>query len=91
MPLIKNFRGTTIWKAFFFGSLITSLVIILGILIKSRFDTFKDINGNEIKKISKWKYIFLNFLIIFTVNYILCTLLYFIFGFGYGNVAPQNI
>ena len=40
MPLINNFRSTNIWKAFVLNSLAASIVIVIGITVKSHFDTY---------------------------------------------------
>ena len=58
MPLINNFRSTNIWKAFVLNSLVASIVIVIGITVKSHFDTYtiKDDDKGKIKINGNIKY-----------------------------------
>ena len=87
MPLIKNFRATTIWKAFILNSWAASLVIFIALTVKAHFDTYKDENGETIDHITDWKSVFMTLFVTFIASFSAYTLMYFIFGFGAGMLA----
>ena len=82
MPLIKGFRSTTIWKAFVLNSMVPSLVILIAISVKSRFDKYYDNDDNEIKKKTSWKGIFAMLIATFITSMLAYTIMYFVFGYG---------
>lgn len=85
MPLINNFRSTNIWKAFVLNSLVASIVIVIGITVKSHFDTYtiKDDKG-KIKRRTNFISISLTILFTFLTSFVAYTIMYFVFGFGGG-------
>ncbi len=89
MPLINNFRSTNIWKAFILNSLAASIVIVIGISIKSHFDTYtvKNTDENNIERETNFKSISLTIFFTFAASLLAYTIMYFIFGFGGGMLT----
>jgi ABC-type spermidine/putrescine transport system permease subunit I len=92
MPLISGFKSTNIWKAFILNSIMSSLVIIIALTVKSNFDTFsnnKDINKdtNNIKQRTNFKSILLTIVATFISYMIAYSIMYFLFGYGDGMVV----
>ena len=86
MPLIENFKSTSILKAFILNSLASSLIIFIAILVKADFDNY-EIVENNIRRTTTFKSIFFTLLFTFLSSLIAYTLLYFIFGFGEGMLS----
>ena len=86
MPLIENFKSTSILKAFILNSLASSLVIFIAILVKSDFDNYKIIEKNLIRT-TTFKSLLFTLLFTFLSSLIAYTILYFIFGFGGGMLS----
>mgnify|MGYP001182706067 CR=1 FL=1 len=84
MPLINNFRSTNIWKAFVLNSLVASIVIVMGITVKSHFDTYTTDDDSKIKRSSNFTSISLTILFTFLTSFVAYTIMYFVFGFGGG-------
>lgn len=89
MVLIKGFKGTTIWKAFFLNSLASSIIIVFAITINQFLGKFIIEDDDYIdshKRIYKNKINFINivitFFITFFITFISYTFLYYLFGFG---------
>lgn len=89
MPLIKGFRGTSIWKAFVLNSIAASLVIFIAITIKGHFDEYIDKNNNKVKRITTLKSIVLTLLLTFGASMVAYTILHLIVGFGGGMTVPE--
>ena len=89
MPLISGFRSTNIWKAFILNSIVSSLVIIIALTVKSKFDTFsnsKDDTDN-VKQQTNLKSILLTIIATFISSMIAYSSMYFIIGYGGGMLV----
>ena len=89
MPLISGFRSTNIWKAFILNSIVSSLVIIIALTVKSKFDTFsnsKDDTDN-VKQQTNLKSILLTIIATFISSMISYSSMYFILGYGGGMLV----
>ena len=86
MPLINNFRSTNIWKAFVLNSLAASIVIVIGITVKSHFDTYTT-DDSKIKRKTNFTSISLTILFTFLTSFLAYTIMYFVFGFGGGMLT----
>lgn len=89
MPLIKNFRSTSIWKAFILNSIAAAIVIVIGMTVKEHFDTYivDDNNSNNIKRTTNFTSISLTILFTFLTSFLAYTIMYFVFGFGGGMLT----
>tara|TARA_Y100000389_G_scaffold197848_1_gene233235 strand:- start:596 stop:871 length:276 start_codon:yes stop_codon:yes gene_type:complete len=89
MPLISGFRSTNIWKAFILNSISSSLVIIIALTVKSKFDTFsnKYKDTNNVKQQTNLKSILLTIIATFISSMIAYSSMYFIFGYGGGMLV----
>jgi len=86
MPLINNFRSTSIWKAFILNSLVASIVIVIGITVKDHFDTYTtdDDSKGKITRKTNFTSISLTVLFTFLTSFLAYTIMYLVFGFGGG-------
>lgn len=91
MPLISGFRSTNIWKAFILNSIVSSLVIIIALTVKSKFDTFSNINTdmhiNDVKQQTNFKSIMLTIIATFIASMISYSIMYFLFDYGGGMLV----
>jgi len=88
MPLIRNFRSTTIWKAFILNSIAAALVIVIGITVKDHFDTYTvDSQPDKIQRNTNVMSISLTILFTFLTSLLAYTIMYFVFGFGGGMLT----
>ena len=99
MVLIKHFHSTNIWNAFILNSIASSLVIVFALTVKDFLNLYTNINPDKINdkdnnmkmkvKIT-WYNILIIFIVTFFISMIAYTLMYFIFGFGGGMLAPNT-
>ena len=91
MPLISGFKETSIWKAFILNSIVSSLVIIIALTVKSKFDTFSSNNKdtNEVKQQTNFKSILLTILATFISSMIAYSIMYFFVGYGGGMLVTN--
>jgi len=88
MPLIRNFRSTTIWKAFILNSIAAALVIVIGITVKDHVDTYTvDSQPDKIQRNTNVMSISLTILFTFLTSLLAYTIMYFVFGFGGGMLT----
>lgn len=87
MPFIKNFRATTIWKAFALNSLASSLIILLAITIKSNFDNYVDEKNRRVIRRTTWSGVFLTLLFTFLATFMAYAIMFWTFGYGSGMLA----
>jgi uncharacterized protein YpmS len=94
MPLIKNFRSTSIWKAFFLNSILSAIVILIALTVKSKFDNYRLKNNHKntknddtIDRTTNSTSVLLTLLFTFIASFASYTLMYLIFGFGSAMVA----
>jgi len=90
MPLIHGLRSTNIWKAFLLNSLAATLVIFIAMTVKGRFDKFTDKNNRQIVRTTNAKSIILTLAATFTASMLAYSLLYFLFGYGYGMLVENK-
>ena len=84
MPLIQNFKSTSILKAFILNAITASLVIVIGIAVKDHFDTYIIDDKNNVKRTTNFLSIFLTIIFTFLTALISYTIMYYVFGFGGG-------
>ena len=92
MPLISGFQSTNIWRAFTLNSIASSLVIIIALTVKTKFDTFSDKNkySKDVKQNTNLKSILLTITATFISSMLAYSAMYFIFGYGGGMLINTS-
>jgi len=90
MALYEGFKATTIWKAFILNSIAAALIILIAMIVKDRFDTYKDNKGESITRTTNFKSISLTLLVTFSASMIAFTLMHFMFDYGGGQLIDGN-
>ena len=93
MALISGFRSTSVLKAFILNSIASSLVIIIALTVKTRFDTFSNKNDKDtqyVKQHTNLKSILLTVTATFISSMLAYTAMYFIFGYGGGMLVNSG-
>jgi hypothetical protein len=79
MPLISNFKSTTVWKAFCLNSIIAAMSVTVALVAKDQFDKiFKPNSG--------WT-ILSTFVITLAVTFGIYVAMHFAVGFGGGMIT----
>jgi hypothetical protein len=88
MPLIKGFKSTTIWKAFLLNSIVATLVIFIAITVKNQFDRYQDSKTKNIIRVKMtFKSVVLTLLATFSASMVAYIFMYFLVGYGGGQLA----
>lgn len=82
MPIIKDFKSTTIWRAFFLSSFRTTLIIFIATMVEDYYDRERNISHK-----TNYKKIYMTLLFTFLTAYISFIIMYFVFGYGDGMLA----
>ena len=85
MPLIKNFRSTTIHKAFILNAIATSLISMFAIHTKYLLEKF--MSKESQKKVSHNMRMLIRFALTFVIAMIVFYSMNKIFGYGRGMLA----
>ena len=97
--LIKGFKSTTIWKAFFLNSLVASLVIVIAISVKSYLDHWTVVNSGydpydsddyKAKRETNFKSIIVTVIVTFLASMITYIGMYYAVGFGGGMMVSPT-
>jgi ABC-type spermidine/putrescine transport system permease subunit I len=83
MPIFKGMTNMSIWKAFFIKAIASSLIIIIAVTVKEKFDTFKDKKDEEIILTTNIKSIVFTFVATFVATIISYTIVWGFFGHEY--------
>jgi hypothetical protein len=86
MPLIQNFKSTSLWKAFVLNSISASIVVVLAISIKDGLDRFTNYNNDDKPK-TNFSNIIITLLITYSITMLTYIFMYFIFGYGGGMLS----
>jgi len=90
MVLIHDFNSTSLWKAFVLNSLVTSLVILIAITLKSNLDSYIDVDKKtKIPNRIDWFSLIITLLVTFCTTLIAYLIMYVLFGFG-GGMLVEN-
>ena len=90
MVLIHHFHSTSLWKAFVLNSMITSLVILIAITLKSTLDIDIDIDKqSKVTERTNWFSIIITLLVTFGTTLLAYLVMYLTFGFG-GGMLTQS-
>lgn len=87
MPIIKNFKSTNVWNAFFLNSLASTLIIFIAVTVKERYDTYTDKKDQEINRTTSAKSILFTILATFFATYFAYIIMYLVFGYGGGMLV----
>jgi hypothetical protein len=91
LPLIKNFKSTTVWKAFTLNAIASAIIIVLSLVTKDGLDKYITPDGEEVTHKQPWYSIIVTALVAFASAFVAFTILHFVTGYGGGMlVAPQN-
>lgn len=85
MPVIGNFKSTTILNAFILNALTASIVILMAIEINNKF-----INKTNTGKQTYNTSLPTRLLLTFISTFLAYTIMYIIFGFGGGMLITSN-
>ena len=90
MVLIHHFHSTSLWKAFVLNSLITSLVILIALTLKSTLDNYVKVDEDTVIKRKTSLYsLTVTLLVTFGNTLSAYLIMYVIFGFGGGMLAQS--
>lgn len=81
--MFKGMESTSIWKAFVIKAIMSSLIIIIAVTVKEKFDTFKDKKDEEIIRTTNIKSLGVTFVATFVATMIAYTTVWCFFGYGY--------
>lgn len=93
MPWIRDFRATSILKAFILNSIAATLVIFIAITVKSELDTWQDVkpgdsaHPDELERKSSWRSAVITLTVTFLTSMAAYALMYWVFGFGGGMLV----
>jgi uncharacterized membrane protein len=87
MPLIQNFRSTSLTKAFILNSMVASITVVLAIAIKDGLDRFTNYNKNEEENKSDFSNIIITLIITYCVSMLTYIFMFYVFGFGGGMLS----
>lgn len=79
MPLVENFRATTVWKAFVLNSIASALTIVMAMVVHDKLD-------GSYKKLET-KTLVVTWFVAFTTSFLAFGIMHFITGFGAGMEA----
>lgn len=90
MVLIHHFHSTSLWKAFVLNSLITSLIILIALTLKSTLDNYIQVDEDTVIKRKTSLYsLTVTLLVTFGTTLSAYLIMYVIFGFGGGMLAQS--
>ena len=87
MPLIQNFRSTSLTKAFILNSIAASITVVLAIAIKDGLDRFTNYNKNEEENKPDFSNIIITLIITYCVSMLTYIFMFYVFGFGGGMLS----
>jgi uncharacterized membrane protein len=87
MPLIQNFRSTSLTKAFILNSITASITVVLAIAVKDGLDRFTNYNKNEEENKSDFSNIIITLIITYCVSMLTYIFMFYVFGFGGGMLS----
>lgn len=98
MALIRGLYSTTVWKAFFLNSLVSTLVVIIAITVKSSMDKYtgvktekgKNAHITEISRSTSAAGIVVTIIATFCASMLGYTLMHIVFGYGGGQLASRE-
>jgi uncharacterized membrane protein len=87
MPIIQNFRSTSLTKAFILNSITASITVVLAIAVKDGLDRFTNYNKNEEENKSDFSNIIITLIITYCVSMLTYIFMFYVFGFGGGMLS----
>jgi hypothetical protein len=89
MVLIRNFKSTTIWKAFVLNAMTSSLTIFIAITVKTYLDKY-NINDDNSNNVSPIYINIVTLLVTFSTALFSYYIMFQIFGFGGGMLSQSK-
>ena len=92
MPLIQGFRATTKFRAFTLNALVSAILIVMTIQVKSSLDKYfdKDKHKHLPKIHTSFRSLTLTFLVSFGTAFLSYWLMSIAFGFGGGMLVSED-
>ena len=87
MVLIHHFHSTSLWKAFVLNSMITSLIILIAITLKSTLDSID--KDKKVTERINWFSVTVTLLVTFGTTLLAYLIMYITFGFGGGMLSKE--
>lgn len=87
-PFVTRFRATGVWRAFTLNSIVSAIVIVMGVVFKEIFDMLrlpKDERSSHPK--THWGSVFISMFLTFVTSLVVYSLMYSIFDFGGGMLV----
>lgn len=81
MPII-NLKPTDLKRAFFLNAFASALILIIALYIKGRYDTYRNIKGENVQRETNFKSLGLTFLFTFIGAFGGYVLMYYTFGYS---------
>ena len=89
-PLIKNFKSTTVWKAFALNAFASALVIIVSLVTKDALDRTTAPDGTDISRKQTWYSIVVTACVAFIASYAAFTAMHLLTGYGGGMLVDTG-
>jgi hypothetical protein len=89
MPIIHDFRSTTIFKAFILNALASSVTIVIALLVKNTLDR-RHGNIDDVPKMNISK-IAITFFAAICTTLVAYGIMWIIFGYGQGMIAESGL
>lgn len=87
MPLIKNFKSTTVWKAFTLNALASAIIIVLSLVTKDGLDKYITPDGDQVTHQQPWYSILVTALVAFATAFTTYSFLHYLTGYGGGMLV----
>ena len=84
IPFIKNFKATTIVKAFILQAMAATIVIFIAVTLKGKYDKYTDKHGTTIVNEITWRSVVFTLLFTFATALFAYSMMFWIFGYGGG-------
>lgn len=86
--LVRNFKSTTVWKAFLLNSIVASFTIVISLVVKTQIDVLIEEKYKEDElPSSTWQSVLATVAVAFSSAFFTYTLMYALFGFGGGMLV----
>jgi ABC-type spermidine/putrescine transport system permease subunit I len=84
-PFIKNFKATTIMKAFVLQAMAATIVIFMAVTMKAKYDKYTDKHGQNVVNVQiTWRSVVFTLLFTFATALLSYFMMFWVFGYGGG-------
>lgn len=89
LPLVKNFKATTIIKAFILQAIVATVIIFMAVTLKAKYDKYTDKHGEPVVSEITWKSVVFTLFFTFATALFAYAFMFWIFGYGGGMLVQQ--